>query len=71
MLRDGRLDAGLVSHPLAPPDFDYIELYEDRFVACVPSGHPLASREVIDLSELRNEPFVIQARDTAPASMIS
>jgi DNA-binding transcriptional LysR family regulator len=65
MLRTGRLDAGLVSHPLAPPDFEYIELYEDRFVACVPSNHPLATRQVIDLSELRDEPFVIQARDTA------
>lgn len=65
MLHTGRLDAGLMSLPLPPADLEHIELYEDRVVACVPAAHRLASNDVIDLAELRSEPFVIQSREIA------
>lgn len=66
LLRAGRLDAGLVSLTLPPVDLEHIELLEDQFVACLPHGHALAHRSVIDIAELRDETFILQARDRAP-----
>ncbi|HSV79396.1 MAG TPA: LysR family transcriptional regulator [Ramlibacter sp.] len=66
LLRAGRLDAGLVSLTLPPVDLEHIELLEDQFVACLPAGHALAGRRAIDITELRDETFILQSRDRAP-----
>lgn len=68
LLRTGRLDAGFVIFPMAPPGLEYIELAEDRFVACLPVDHPLAKRKTIDVAELRDDPFVVPVRDYAPTT---
>jgi DNA-binding transcriptional LysR family regulator len=67
LLRAGRLDAGFVSFPLAPEGLEHVELHEDRFVACVPADHPLARNKSIDITLLRDEPFIVTAREFAPS----
>jgi DNA-binding transcriptional LysR family regulator len=66
LLRAGRLDAGLVSLPLPPAELDHLKLLEDQFVACLPVGHALADRKVIDIAELRDENFILTSRERAP-----
>ncbi|MFT4066515.1 LysR substrate-binding domain-containing protein [Paraburkholderia sp.] len=66
LLHAARLDAGLVTVPLPPTDLEHIALFEDRFVVCVPSDHALARRKGISISELRDEPFVLQSRESSP-----
>lgn len=68
LLDAGRLDGGLVSLPQPPEGVELIALLEDRFVACVPQAHRLASRPVITAGELRDEPFVFLSRDRAPST---
>jgi DNA-binding transcriptional LysR family regulator len=68
LVRSSRLDAGLVSLPLPPGGMEYLELFDDRFVLCLPSNHPLASRTSIDIALLRSEPFVMPSRDALPTT---
>lgn len=68
LLRAGRLDAGLATFALPPPGLECIELLEDWFVACLPSDHRLATRKIIDIADLRDEPFVVPSRDYAPST---
>lgn len=46
------------------PNFDCLLTTEDHFVAVLSKNHPLASRELINLSELKEENFVILAENT-------
>ena len=66
LLHAGRLDAGIVSLSFRPTDLELVELFEDRFVVCLSPQHPLASRSTIDVAELRDERFVMIARQQAP-----
>ncbi|MDF3888566.1 LysR substrate-binding domain-containing protein [Cupriavidus basilensis] len=66
LVRSGRLDAGLLNFPVPPTGLEHIQLFEDRFVLCLPVGHPLTSRKTIDIELLRDECFVIPTRDRAP-----
>jgi DNA-binding transcriptional LysR family regulator len=66
LLEAGRLDGCLLSLPQPPQDMEHMALLEDGFVACLPESHRLASRRVIRASDLRDEPFVFQARHRAP-----
>ncbi|MGE4338234.1 MAG: LysR substrate-binding domain-containing protein [Pigmentiphaga sp.] len=66
-LRNGHLDAGFVNSPVPPANLESMPLYEERFVACVPERHPLASKPEVDVRELRDEPFVMFSRDVSPA----
>ncbi|MGN5477912.1 LysR family substrate-binding domain-containing protein [Cupriavidus basilensis] len=66
LVRSGQLDAGLLNFPVPPTGLESIELFEDRFVLCLPIGHPLTSHKTIDIELLRDEYFVIPTRDRAP-----
>jgi len=68
LLRAGQLDAGLVIFSQPPEGLEHVEVSEDRFVACVPADHPLAARKIIDVGELRDERFIVPARDFAPST---
>jgi DNA-binding transcriptional LysR family regulator len=67
MLRSGRLDAAFVSSPVPPAGLASFVLFEERFVACLPQGHPLAAGEAVDVGQLRDEGFVMLSRDVSPA----
>lgn len=47
----------------APDGVDFTLVAHEPLVAALPSAHPLASRERIDLAELRDESFVLFHRD--------
>lgn len=67
LLRAGRLDASLVILPVPPVDLECVRLFEDQFVACIPEGHALSKCASIDVGRLRDEPFVLQSRESAPS----
>lgn len=67
MLREGRLDVGIVRSPL--PDADDLlvrEVQTDRLVAVLPRSHPLAGRRRIALAALKDESFVMFSRSQVP-----
>jgi DNA-binding transcriptional LysR family regulator len=41
-------------------------VYQDRLVAALPDGHPLAARKTVALRQLKNEPFLLFSRAEAP-----
>ncbi len=67
LLRDGRIDAGLIVVPVPVPGVEHIELHEDTLVACLPSNHPLAKCKSIDIAQLRDESFVVRRHTFAPS----
>ena len=54
----GRVDCGFLRLPTRP-DFDTIALDQDRLMAILPEGHPLASLEKVPLERLCHEPFML------------
>jgi len=67
LLRAGQLDAAFVSSPVPPAGLSSFVLFRERFVACVPVTHPLAGKRSIEVRQLRDEHFVMLARDASPA----
>lgn len=60
MLAEEALDLGIVRTPLLQPhSAQLVTLVRERFVAAVPTGHPLAARPVLTLQDLAEEPFVM------------
>lgn len=64
----GQLDVAL-SRPLpsaAPKYLGTLEIYSDRLLAYLPSGHPLAQKPVLSLSDFSGCPMVLFKRSGAP-----
>lgn len=60
-VREGRVDCGFLRLP-ACPDFEVIPLEQDRLLAILPEGHPLAGAERVPASALCGEPFLMLER---------
>ena len=58
-LKQGELDAILISLPFEEPGVVAMPLYDEPFVAVLPSTHPAALKEEIDLSELAREDLLM------------
>ena len=58
-LADGRLDVGFLTGPISQPDLDTRVVQLDRFVVLLAKSHRLARRRTLQLSDLKNEMFVI------------
>jgi DNA-binding transcriptional LysR family regulator len=67
-LRHGQLHAGFVNALSVPEGLAGEALQDDGFVCCLPEHHALARETEIDLIQLSREPFVMFARDVAPAN---
>lgn len=69
LIAEGRLDAGFVG--LLPAErgsgLRFVPWCRERLLVFVPSGHPLAHRTRVNLSDLRSERFVAVAHEAAPA----
>lgn len=61
-LKGGRLDFAIMAAPIAETELLVESLGRERFVAVMPKGHPLAEKEVADLDELLQEPFIELSR---------
>ena len=54
-LKQGEVDAIIISLPFEEHGILTVPLYEEPFVALVPASHPLNNRDAIDLNELARE----------------
>ncbi len=59
MLRDGRLDAGVLALPLHDEQLHVEPLFEEPFVLAVPSSHPLADRRSLRLDDLAEQTLLL------------
>lgn len=64
----GRVELGIVQHPITRGHFDESTLFNEPFVLLVPKHHATARQRRVSLAKLAGEPFVFykgRARDTA------
>jgi len=67
MIREGRLDAGIIRTPVDDyHGLEIIDLEKDDLIAVLPATHPLSKCESIDLAYLREEPFVMFSKVLVP-----
>lgn len=61
---DGSLDIGLIcTLPAQGSNFEIINVIKDPLRLIVHSGHPLASKNTVHFSDLKNEPFILYRKD--------
>ena len=58
-LRDGRIDAAILATPVNDPRLAEMPLYDEPFRVALPTEHPLARREAVDVSEIGREQFLL------------
>jgi DNA-binding transcriptional LysR family regulator len=59
MLLARKTDIGIAPNILVPPEANSKILYKENFVLILPSKHPLSKKKLIDLSDLKNETFIL------------
>ena len=63
-VEDGSLDIGLICNvPIKNESFEVIKLVRDPLMVIVHKDHPLAAFEIIDFTQLANEPFILYRKD--------
>lgn len=65
-LRTHRIDVGFVYLPIREPSLSVYPLFEEAYVAALPSSHPLSRQQEIPLQSLANEPLIFYPRSLAP-----
>ena len=58
-LRTGDIDCAILAEPFPDTNLAMAPLYDEPFVAAVPSTHPLAQRDNITAQELKNETMLL------------
>ncbi len=66
-LRNHHIDLGILYGPVGIDTIVTETVLEQPLVVAVPSGHPLAHRRSLSLSELASEPFIALQRSSEPA----
>ncbi|MBL0421141.1 LysR family transcriptional regulator [Ramlibacter sp. AW1] len=59
MLRTGEIDCAIMAEPFADTGLAIAPLYDEPFLAAVPSTHPLAARETVNAQELKSETMLL------------
>mgnify|MGYP006283312535 FL=1 len=59
MLRQGRLDAGLLALPVDDDQLTARSLFEEPFVLAVPEAHALGTKKTITLEDLENQELLL------------
>ncbi|MCZ2105249.1 MAG: LysR substrate-binding domain-containing protein [Comamonadaceae bacterium] len=59
MLRTGEIDCAILAEPFPDTGLAIAPLYDEPFLAAVPSSHPLAERESLSATELKNETMLL------------
>ena len=66
-LRDVRIDAAFLRPPLAQSEGLVLHvLDQEEMLVVVPRGNPLSRRKVVELRELKSEPFILYPRAVRP-----
>lgn len=55
----GELDAAFVAVPINNPSLEYIEIFEDEFLAAIPTNHPLAGKDKITRADFAKEKLLL------------
>jgi LysR family transcriptional regulator, hydrogen peroxide-inducible genes activator len=58
-LRTGEIDCAIMAEPFPDTGLAVAPLYDEPFLAAVPSNHPLASRQTITSQELKSETMLL------------
>lgn len=64
-VEEGEFELGIAVLPIDNQTFDVYPIVEEEMKLLVPITHPFASREVINLSELKNEEFIFYSEEFA------
>ncbi|HWI82775.1 LysR substrate-binding domain-containing protein [Ramlibacter sp.] len=59
MLRTGEIDCAIMAEPFPDTGLAIAPLYDEPFLAAVPSNHPLAGRRTITAQELKSETMLL------------
>ena len=59
MLRMGEIDCAIMAEPFPDTGLALAPLYDEPFMAAVPSGHPLAQQESVSTTDLKNETMLL------------
>jgi DNA-binding transcriptional LysR family regulator len=70
-VRSGAADLGLLHGPFAAEGLQATKLGDNRVIALVPQGHPLAGRASVGPRELRNHELVVIGPGTPPGDLIA
>jgi DNA-binding transcriptional LysR family regulator len=65
-VRSGELDAALVRGRWTRPELRFVPVWEDEVVAALPSAHPLAAADLVDLADLAGLPLRLAGRARNP-----
>lgn len=65
-LRTHQIDVGFVYLPIREPTLFVESLYEESYIAALPTTHPLAKRNQIPIQALADEPLIFYPRSLAP-----
>ncbi|MFJ8257574.1 LysR family transcriptional regulator [Peribacillus asahii] len=63
LVEDGQVDLGIVVMPANEKKFNIHPFIQDEFVLYLHEDHPLAHKQSISLSELRDERFILFSKD--------
>jgi LysR family hydrogen peroxide-inducible transcriptional activator len=58
-LRNGEIDCAILAEPFPDTNLAIAPLYDEPFMAAVPSGHPLAARSSITAQEIKKETMLL------------
>ena len=64
-LLDGSLDLAVVNLPVADPQLQAEGLFDEERILVVPTGHPLADRDEVSITDLAPHGLVLEPRGTA------
>jgi LysR family transcriptional regulator, hydrogen peroxide-inducible genes activator len=59
MLRNGELDCAVMAEPFPDTGLAMAPLYDEPFMAAVPTAHPMARRKSVTAEELKNETMLL------------
>lgn len=59
MLRTGETDCAIVAEPFPETGLAMAPLYDEPFMAAVPSNHPLAQQDAVTTTDLKNETMLL------------
>ena len=65
-LQAGRLDVGIIRPPADADDLLFERIIDEKLIAAVPSGHPLAGRDQITARTVVDQPLVLLSREVVP-----
>lgn len=57
-LRDHKVDCGIIRPPIELDGIETVELAREKCVVCLPSGHRLAERDEVAITDILEEPIV-------------